>query len=376
MANEISVVVSSASQTGVYGLIVRQSDRTTAYDVTANDGSYVAYDRTASAQKITFSGAIAVGASIVRLFADLPSGLDSGREHDVDIYDASDELIDTFQFRPQYGLSTEVTIADDGITAAKISADAVTEIAAGVASDIMNDGDGTAVLQAIADQISADWVAGDASPLAIIAALKADPEWSTLVANVAATLEDTETTLPQTLSTTNAKIDDLPQDNLEALLGQATGAYQEPGSVGAVLHDILPTIGTPAGASIAADIAGVGASATVDAEEVTDKRTWRITEIGTGYSAPQVVRVNDGFAGTLQFDMAKTSVGVLTGTPTVAISGAASVTATNVRLRARDQKAVLFDVPALSTEGEYTVRVTASTVDSQTIPVEGALVVK
>lgn len=45
---------------------------------------------------------------------------------------------------------------------------------------IVNDGDATAVMQAIADKIAADWVAGDASPLAIISALKADEEWSNL----------------------------------------------------------------------------------------------------------------------------------------------------------------------------------------------------
>lgn len=60
----------------------------------------------------------------------------------------------------------------DTITAAAIAADAGAEIAAQVETAIVNEGDATAVLQAIADQIAADWVAGDASPVAIAAAVR------------------------------------------------------------------------------------------------------------------------------------------------------------------------------------------------------------
>lgn len=74
----------------------------------------------------------------------------------------------------------EVTLEDDAITAAKLAADAGAELAALVESYIINEGDATAVLQAVADKIAADWIAGDASPLAIVAALKADAQWSDL----------------------------------------------------------------------------------------------------------------------------------------------------------------------------------------------------
>lgn len=47
-----------------------------------------------------------------------------------------------------------------------------TAIAVAVAADILNDGDGSAVMQAIADQIAADWVAGDVSPVAVASAVR------------------------------------------------------------------------------------------------------------------------------------------------------------------------------------------------------------
>ena len=59
----------------------------------------------------------------------------------------------------------------DTLTAAALAADACAELAALVESYIVNEGDATAVMQAIADKIAADWVAGDASPLAIATAV-------------------------------------------------------------------------------------------------------------------------------------------------------------------------------------------------------------
>lgn len=72
------------------------------------------------------------------------------------------------------------SFANNWLTAAGISADAGAEIAALVETYIINEGDATATLQAIADRIAADWVAGDASPLSIVAALKADTQWQAL----------------------------------------------------------------------------------------------------------------------------------------------------------------------------------------------------
>lgn len=63
------------------------------------------------------------------------------------------------------------SMASNSLNAAAISADAGAELAALVETYIVNEGDATAVMQAIADKIAADWVAGDASPLAIASAV-------------------------------------------------------------------------------------------------------------------------------------------------------------------------------------------------------------
>jgi len=72
-------------------------------------------------------------------------------------------------------LDVNVTaMAANVLTAAALAADAGAEIAALVETYIVNEGDATAVMQAIADLIAADWVAGDASPLAIASAVRTE----------------------------------------------------------------------------------------------------------------------------------------------------------------------------------------------------------
>lgn len=80
------------------------------------------------------------------------------------------------------------SMSDNTLTAAALATSAGQELAAIVESYIINEGDATAVMQAIADKIAADWVAGDASPLAIVAAIKADATLATLIARIDATI--------------------------------------------------------------------------------------------------------------------------------------------------------------------------------------------
>jgi len=61
-----------------------------------------------------------------------------------------------------------------------------------------------AASQEIADLIAADWVSGDASPLAIVAALKADAEWSNL-----ATMQTAVTDVQTQVGTAGAGLTDL-----------------------------------------------------------------------------------------------------------------------------------------------------------------------
>lgn len=59
------------------------------------------------------------------------------------------------------------------------------QVAAAVDVALINTGDGADLLQAIANQIAADWVAGDASPLAVVSALTANSTFIQLVADAA-----------------------------------------------------------------------------------------------------------------------------------------------------------------------------------------------
>jgi hypothetical protein len=91
---------------------------------------------------------------------------------------------DTIVLMPLAGNNVNVTSMDDDvISAGAVSAAAASKIAVAVDLAAINAGDGADLLTAIANQIAADWVAGDASPLAIVAALTANATFIQLVAD-------------------------------------------------------------------------------------------------------------------------------------------------------------------------------------------------
>jgi len=100
-----------------------------------------------------------------------------------------------------------VSMATNSLTASAAAADFIgaAEIAASASAEI-------------ADLIAADWVAGDASPLAIVAALKADAEWSNLA------------TIDSSLATMDSNIDAILLDT--AQIGTAGSGLTEAGGTG------------------------------------------------------------------------------------------------------------------------------------------------
>jgi hypothetical protein len=91
---------------------------------------------------------------------------------------------DTIVLMPLAGNNVNVTSMDDDvISAGAVSAAAASKIAVAVDLAAINAGDGADLLTAIANQIAADWVAGDASPLAVVAALTANATFIQLVAD-------------------------------------------------------------------------------------------------------------------------------------------------------------------------------------------------
>ena len=107
----------------------------------------------------------------------------------------------------------------------------------------------------------------------------------------------------------------------------------------------------------------VGGSTPVSADIVGASRTW----IGKQYRATNIVEVGDNFAGTLSLAPDLNPNTTIISVSSVSITGATSVTATDLSVT-RDRKKANFTVPTLSTTGTYTVVVTVTTSDSQTIP--------
>ncbi len=109
----------------------------------------------------------------------------------------------------------------------------------------------------------------------------------------------------------------------------------------------------------------------VAVDVVDDSRTW----FATDYRARNIITVGDNFEGTfaLQPDL-NPGTTILT-VDSVSITGAATVTATDLSLN-RSKTRAHFTVPTLTTTGTYTVVVTVTTVDGQTIPTTATLKVQ
>ena len=99
------------------------------------------------------------------------------------------------------GAITSAKFATDAISALAVSSAAAGKIATAVDVALINTGDGANLLQAVADSIAADWVAGDASPLAIVSALTSNATFIQLVSDAAAAK-----TVAQSIATEVGKI--------------------------------------------------------------------------------------------------------------------------------------------------------------------------
>ena len=112
-----------------------------------------------------------------------------------------------------------------------------------------------------------------------------------------------------------------------------------------IAAQVAETLGTPVSAAI-----------------IDDSRTW----FATDYQARNIVTVNAGFVGTLALQPDINPGSAITAVSTVTITGAATVTATDLTTN-RARTRAHFTVPALTTAGDYDVSVKVTTTDSQTI---------
>lgn len=115
-------------------------------------------------------------------------------------------------------------------------------------------------------------------------------------------------------------------------------------------------------------VAAGAVASPVSADIISPTRTW----VANGRRAQNIIEVTAGFVGTLALKPDLNNATTINGVTVVSITGAATVTATNLSVdRSRTQ--AHFTVPALSTVGTYTVVVTVTTVDGQTIKTTGTL---
>jgi hypothetical protein len=121
----------------------------------------------------------------------------------------------------------------------------------------------------------------------------------------------------------------------------------------------------------AAIAASSGSSQEVEADVVDSSRTW----IAEGFRALNIVEVEEGFIGTFAFRPRLNPATTINTVSAVSITGAATVVATDLNVD-RSRTMAHFTVPALTTTGTYTVRVTVTTVDGQTIVTTGTLKVQ
>lgn len=116
-----------------------------------------------------------------------------------------------------------------------------------------------------------------------------------------------------------------------------------------------------------------------DAIDITQDQTWYVTPHGDKHNSPRIVTVGLSFDGTLGFDFdnalnANDAISSATSVTFTAVAGEPAVTAANIRLSAGSRK-VLFDTPALATAGQYDVKAIVVSVNAQTLPMTGRLVV-
>ena len=169
-------------------------------------------------------------------------------------------------------------------------------------------------------------------------------------------------------------------DEVQTLLGSG-GALSD--AIAAIASDAATVAGVvPAGGRLIAaagdtavtldDVEG-GSSQPIAPTTVAESRTWHPAP--DGWKSGNIVTVKQGAIGTFAILPELNPEADIKTFDSVTVTGAATVTATDLTVRA-DGRAAHFDLPALTTVGTYTVTPTVTTKDGQTIPMECTLIVR
>ncbi len=168
-------------------------------------------------------------------------------------------------------------------------------------------------------------------------------------------------------------LDAIGEASRDKTLAGVLAGYTASGSVGQAMATILEAL-PDSGDQIAGEdaLAGVTQSP-VSATDVSNKRTWRVGP--DSWTADNIVTVAQNYAGPLGALPDLNEQGDIASVASVSITGAATVTATDLR-KSGDGRKAIFDAPALTTKGKYTVIITVATLDDATIPLVCTLIVK
>lgn len=208
----------------------------------------------------------------------------------------------------------------------------------------------------------------------VIPSAGGDPtNWSAVQTQITTIEGDTGTDIPDLISAVDDKIDTIG-GNVDDIETAADAILVDTGTT------IPGILGTPDGASIAADIAAVGTANTVTADRVAKQATFFVGSEGN--SSRNIVTLNAWSSGTrtLGYDLtelleqADTNLNTVTS---VTVEGNASITTSNLR-KHQNGKVALWDTAAISeaNAGTYLVTVTVTTLDSNTIVLTGTLEVE
>ena len=202
-------------------------------------------------------------------------------------------------------LPLDATETQAASAAAITAADLVTSLTAAIQDGLLNEADGKAVLAAIADKIAADWVAGDASPLAIVSAILASAPFKQMVRDAAKLAPSGGAAAAGSLDAQLAAIDLLADETKDSLgelrtdVGSAgagltaiTGKLPASGVVPNTTQVATPTNVTNAQTAIIGhgDTAWAGGTVTLTEENIEDIADAVVAAGGGGAVTPTAER--------------------------------------------------------------------------------------
>lgn len=98
MAQEFKVLT-AAAESGVYGVIINNSNKQQGYDTNNDNGSYINLTATNTDVQIPFTGGVTYGSDKLQ-FASLPGGLNTNKEYNMVIFSSGHTVLSSTTYSP------------------------------------------------------------------------------------------------------------------------------------------------------------------------------------------------------------------------------------------------------------------------------------